>query len=148
MKFQTDMRQVGNNTGIEVPEEIVTALGAGKKPPVTLTLNGSYAYRSTIAVMDGAFMIPFSADHREKSGIAGGDAINVEIALDTAPRTVEVPPDFAEALAQDVAARESWNSLSYSNQRRHALSIEGAKSPETRQRRIDKTIVSLREGKK
>ena len=147
MKFQTAMRQVGNNTGIEVPEEIVTALGAGKKPPVTLTLNGSYAYRSTIAVMDGAFMIPFSAEHREKSGIVGGDVIDVEIALDTAPRTVAVPPDFAEALAQDVAAHEFWNSLSYSNQRRHVLSIEGAKTPETRQRRIAKAIETLRAGK-
>jgi hypothetical protein len=141
------MRQVGNNTGIEVPEQIVTVLDAGKKPPVTLTLNGSYTYRSTIAVMDGAFMVPFSAEHRKTSGIAGGDAIDVEIAVDTVPRTVDVPPDFAEALALDPAAREFWNGLSYSNQSRHVLSIEGAKTPETRQRRITKAIETLQAGK-
>ena len=146
MKFRTVIVQTGNNTGIEVPEEVVTALGAGKKPPVTVTLNGSYTYRSSIASMGGKFMISFSREHREATGIGGGDEVEVDVEVDTAPREVAIPPDFAEALANDVAARETWNTLSYSNQRRHVLSIEGAKTPETRERRIAKAIETLHTG--
>jgi hypothetical protein len=148
MKFRTVILQAGKNTtGIEVPDDVVSALGAGKKPPVTITLNGDYTYRSSIASLGGKFMIPLSAEHREASGIGGGDEVEVDVALDTAPREVTLPPDFAEALANDVPARESWNSLSYSNQRRHVLAIEDAKTPETRQRRIATSIETLHAGK-
>ena len=96
------MFQNGNNTGIEVPADVVEALGAGKRPPVVVTVNG-YQYRSTIAPMGGRFLVPFSAERRNESGIAGGDAINVELVVDTAPRVVEVPADLKAAL--DGAAR-------------------------------------------
>jgi len=149
MKFHTELFQSGaNTTGIVVPPGVLDALGAGRKPAVTVTINDAYTYRSTIATMDGRSMIPFSADHRDKSGIKGGDPIDVTLELDTKPRVVTVPPDLAEALASNVAAREFWNSLSYSNQGRHVLSIEGAKTPETRQRRIAKAIEALQAGKK
>lgn len=91
MKFSTTMFRTGNNTGIEVPEAVVEALGAGKRPPVNVTVNG-YAYRSTIAPMGGRYLIPFSADKREETGIGGGDAIEVELTLDTASRVVEPTP--------------------------------------------------------
>lgn len=149
MKFRTTVLQSGKTTtGIEVPEEIVTALGAGKKPPVKVTLNGDYTYRNTVAPMSGTFMISLSADHRQASGISGGGEVDVEIELDTAPREVTVPPDFAAALDRDEAARTFFDSLSYSNKSRHVLAIEGAKTPETRQRRIAKAVETLREGKK
>jgi hypothetical protein len=149
IQFRTELLQSGGNTtGIVVPDDVVTALGAGTRPAVTVTINGTFTYRSTIASMSGQFMIPVSAERREAAGIAGGDTIDVTLELDTAPREVEVPLDFAEALALDVAARECWNSLSYSNQLRHVLSIEGAKTPETRQRRLAKVIETLLEDKK
>ena len=129
-------------TGLVVPPEIVAALGAGKKPAVSVTLNG-YAYRSTIATMDGQFMLPVSAEHREKAGVKAGDEVEVCLALDTEPRVVTVPPDFADALAQNTTAQQKFEAMSYSHKRQHVLAIEDAKTPETRQKRIAKAIAML-----
>ena len=106
MKFRTAIRQAEGSTatGIEIPEDVLAGLGAGKKPPVRLTVNG-YAYRSTIATVDGRSMVGFSADHREKSGLAGGDAVEVEIEVDTEPRQVELPTDLSAALDAEPRAR-------------------------------------------
>ncbi len=148
MKFQATLQLNGKTaTGIEVPPEIVEALGNGKRPAVKVTI-GSYSYRSTVAPMGGKFYLPVSAEHRTAAGIAAGDAIEVELALDTAPREVEIPDDFAAALAGDAAAKGFFDSLSYSDRRRHVLAIAEAKTPETRQRRIVKAMELLRAGKK
>ncbi len=132
-------------TGIEVPPAVVDALGSGKKPAVNVTI-GRHTYRSTVATMDGKFMLPLSAENREAAGVAAGDEIEVSLELDTAPRTLEIPADFQQALDQDAAAKTFFDSLSYSNRRRHTLSIDGAKTAETRQRRIAKAVESLRAG--
>lgn len=136
------MFQTGNNTGIEVPEDVVEALGAGKRPPVNVTVNG-YAYRSTIAPMGGQYLIPFSSDKRKATGIGGGDAIEVELTLDTAPRTVEPPEDLAAALAASPGAAEAFAALSPSRQKAHVTSVESAKAQETRERRIAKAVAEL-----
>jgi hypothetical protein len=144
MRFTTTMSQVGNNTGIEVPPEIVESLGAGKRPPVNVTVNG-YSYRSTIAPMGGAFLIPFSSDKRAETGIGGGDAIEVELTHDTAPRTVEPPADFAAAL--DAAGlRDAFDRLAPSHQKAHVTAIESAKADATRQRRIEAAVAKLAAG--
>ncbi|MEU6626790.1 YdeI/OmpD-associated family protein [Streptomyces parvus] len=142
MKFSTTMFQTGNNTGIEVPEDVVEALGAGKRPPVNVTVNG-YAYRSTIAPMGGQYLIPFSADKRKATGIGGGDAIEVELTLDTAPRTVEPPEDLAVALAAAPGAPEAFAALAPSRRKAHVASVEGAKTDATRERRIAKVVAEL-----
>ncbi|MGW9186666.1 YdeI/OmpD-associated family protein [Streptomyces rubiginosohelvolus] len=142
MKFSTTMFQSGNNTGIEVPEDVVEALGAGRRPPVNVTVNG-YAYRSTIAPMGGQYLIPFSSDKRKATGIGGGDAIEVELTLDTAPRTVEPPEDLAAALAAAPGAAEAFAALSPSRQKAHVTSVESAKARDTRERRIAKTVAEL-----
>ena len=145
MRFTTTVHRSGKNTtGIRVPEEIVTALGQGKRPPVTVTLNG-YTYRTTVASMQGEFMLSVSAEVRERAGVAGGDSVDVGIELDTAPREVEVPDDLAQALDAETEAKRFFDGLSFSNKRRIVLSIEGAKTDETRRRRLDKAVVSLRE---
>ncbi|MFQ6853430.1 YdeI/OmpD-associated family protein [Streptomyces sp. 35M1] len=138
MKFSTTMFRTGNNTGIEVPEDVVEALGAGKRPPVNVTVNG-YAYRSTIAPMGGQYLIPFSADKRKAAGIGGGDAVEVELTLDTAPRTVEPPEDLAAA----PGAAEAFAALAPSRQKAHVASVEGAKTDATRERRIAKAVAEL-----
>lgn len=147
MMFRTTILQSGNNTGIEVPAEVVEALGGGKKPAVVVTI-GSYSYRSSVAVMGGKFLIPLSAERRAESGIKGGDEVQVDLALDTQPREVTVPEDLSVALAGDAAAKAFFETLSYSNKLRHVLSITDAKTPETRRKRIDKAIELLRAGKK
>ncbi|MEI5033480.1 YdeI/OmpD-associated family protein [Streptomyces sp. S1A(2023)] len=142
MKFSTTMFRTGNNTGIEVPEAVVEALGAGKRPSVNVRVNG-YGYRSTIAPMGGRYLIPFSADKRAETGIGGGDAIEVELTLDTASRTVEPPEDLAAALAAAPGAAAAFAALSPSRQKAYVTSVEGAKARETRERRIAKTVAEL-----
>jgi Bacteriocin-protection, YdeI or OmpD-Associated/Domain of unknown function (DUF1905) len=147
MRFRTTILGAGKNAaGIEIPEEVVTALGKGRRPPVTVTING-YTYRNTVAVMDGAFMVGVSAEYRAAAGLAAGDEVDVDIELDTAPREVVVPADFAAALDADPEARRTFDALSYSNKSWHVLSIDGAKTAETRQRRIEKSVATLHEGR-
>lgn len=142
MKFSTVMFQDGNNTGIEVPADVVEALAAGKRPAVVVDVNG-YRYRSTIAPMGGKFLIPFSAERRSESGIGGGDAIDVELTVDTEPRTVTVPDDLRAAIDRSPGAAAQWERLSYSKQKAHVTSVEGAKAADTRARRIAKVIAEL-----
>ncbi|TVX99859.1 YdeI/OmpD-associated family protein [Cohnella terricola] len=147
MKFRTTLQLSKKTaTGIEVPDEIVEALGGGRKPAVKVTI-GPFTYHSTIGSMGGKFMLPVSKENREGAGIQAGDDIEVEIELDNTPREVSVPDDFAQALDRYAEARQFFDGLSYSNKRRFVLNIEGAKSAETRQRRIEKSVELLREGK-
>ena len=147
MRFRTTILQSGKTaTGIRVPDEVVEALGSGKRPAVTVTING-YTYRNTIAVMGGEYMVGVSAEHRAAAGVAGGDVVDVEIELDNAPRVVTVPDDFAAALDAEPDARRTFEGLSYSNRSWHVLQIVGAKTDESRQRRIAKSIDALRAGR-
>ena len=144
MKFRTTILSAGKNiTGIQVPDEVVEGLGAGKRPPVRVTLNG-YTYRNTIAVMGGRYMVGVSADVRAASGVKGGDTLDVEIVLDDQPRVLEVPADFAAALDAEPAAKAAFEKLSYSNKRRHVEPILAAKAAETRARRIEKSVAELK----
>ena len=139
--FSTALFQQGNNTGIEVPPEIIDALAAGKKPPVIVTVDG-FEYRSTVAVMGGRFLIPFSSDKRAATGLAGGDAIDVTLAVDAAPRTVGVPTDLAAAL-ESAGVRTAFDALAPSARKAHVTAVESAKASETRARRIESIISKL-----
>ncbi len=146
MRIRTQIVQTGKNTtGIEVPADVLEALGSGKRPAVRVTING-HTYRSSVGSMGGTPMISLSAENREKAGVAGGDVVDVDIELDTAPREVEVPADLAAALDAEPAARATFDRLSYSNKQWHVLQVEGAKTDETRQRRIAKSVATLASG--
>lgn len=147
LKFNAVLRLEGKTaTGIQVPAEIVAALGSSKRPAVRITLK-NHTYRTTVAAYGEVFMVPVAAEHRQAAGLAAGDEMVVTIELDTEPREVVVPPDFAAALEQDPTAKKFFEGLSYSNKRRFVLSIEDAKTDETRRRRIEKAGAILREGK-
>lgn len=147
MKFRATIEQSGKTaTGIRVPPEVVEGLGAGKRPAVTVTFRG-YTYRSTVATMGGVFMLPVSAEVRAASGVSAGDEVEVDVELDTAPRELAVPADLQRALDAAPSARVSFESLSYSNRRRLVMAIDAAKTDETRQRRIAKTVEDLQQGK-
>ena len=144
MRFRGTILQGGKTaTGIEIPTEVVEGLDSGKRPAVRMTING-YTYRSTVATMDGKFMVGVSAEVREAAGVAGGDTVDVEIELDTAPREVEVPGDFAAALDSDPKAKAKFDTLSYSGKLRLVAPVANAKKPETRERNIDKALAELR----
>ncbi len=147
MRFHTTIVQSGKTaTGIEVPAEIVERLGAGRRPPVKVTING-FTYRSTLAVMGGSTWVGVSAQNRAGAGVAGGDEVDVDLELDTEPRVVEVPEDFAAALDAEPKARETFDRISNSNKGWHVSQVTGAKTDETRQRRIIKSVEMLREGR-
>ena len=144
--FSTTVTAVGNNTGIAVPDELIAELGAGRRPPVAVDLNG-YGYRTTVGVMGGRAMVSVSAAVRKATGLSGGDPVTVTLTVADAPREVDVPGDLAAALAADPPAGAFFAGLSNSLQRYHCDQITGAKTAETRQRRIDKALALFREGK-
>ncbi len=144
--FETTVTASGNNTGIVVPDDVIAQLDAGKRPPVIVNVNG-YEYRTTVAVMGGSYMIGISAAIRKATGLQGGDPIRVELSVAETPREVNVPDDFAVALASDERASAFFARLSNSMQRYHVDTINGAKTDETRRRRIDKAIGLFQDGK-
>ena len=144
--FETTLSAIGNNTGIEVPPEVIDALGAGQRPPVIVNVNG-YEYLSTVAVMGGKSLIGVSAAIRKATGLQGGDPITVALTLNTAPRAVDVPSDLQDAFSKNPAAEQFFGTLSNSLQRYHIDNINGAKTDETRARRVAKAVELFLAGK-
>jgi len=146
MRFESTVELGGKTaTGIPVPDAVVDELGGGNRPAVTISVNG-YSYRTTAARMGGRFLVPLSAEHREAAGLSAGDTVTVGIALDTAPREVEMPGDLEAAM--DDAARRAYDGLTFSHRKEWVRWVEEAKKPETRAARIEKTVAGLREGRK
>jgi hypothetical protein len=139
--FQTTIRQMGNNTGITVPDDVVEQLGSGKRPLVRVTLN-DYTYRSSVASMDGTYMISLSKANREAAGVQGGEAVDVTVALDLEPRTVELPADLKSALI-DAGALEAFEKAAPSMKKEYVRQVEEAKAQATRERRIAKIVEKL-----
>ena len=146
VEFDTAVTATGNNTGIIVPDELIERLGAGRRPSVVVNVNG-YEYRNTVGVMGGKHMISISSAVRKETGLKGGDPIHVKVSVADAPRDVEIPDDFAHALAAKPATATFFAKLSNSLQRYHIDNVNGAKTSDTRQRRIEKAISLFREGK-
>ncbi|MFI5844042.1 YdeI/OmpD-associated family protein [Catenuloplanes sp. NPDC051500] len=143
MEFTTELQLSGKSaTGLVVPDEVIEGFGAGRKPPVSVTING-YTYRSTVGVMGGVSMIPVSAEHRKGAGISAGESVTVSVELDQAPREVEVPDDLAAALAGSPGAKTAFEALSYSRKRALVLPVTDAKTAETRAKRVAKVIETL-----
>jgi hypothetical protein len=131
-------------TGLQVPAEVVAALGSGKKPKVKVSLNG-YTYRTTVAVMGDVFMLSLSAENREAAGVKAGESVDVTLELDTEPRTVDVPGDLAVALSKAPGATAAFDALSYSVRKEYVRQVETAKALETRNRRIAGIVEKLGE---
>jgi len=146
MSFRTVVLQAGKTaTGLQIPDELVSALGSGKRPKVVVTVAG-YRYRTTVAPMGGRYLVPLSAEHRSAAGLAAGDQVEVDIELDRAPREVELPADLAAELSRDARASEYFDGLAYTHRKEWVRWISEAKKPETRQARLEKTMAALRAG--
>jgi hypothetical protein len=144
--FRTTVELGGKTaTGLRVPDEVVEALGGGKRPPVVVTVGG-YTYRTTVAPMGGAFYVPLAAEHREAAGVQANQEVDVRLELDTAPRDTALPDDLDAALDDD--ARAHFHALAPSHRKEWVRWVEEAKKPETRATRIEKTAAALREGRK
>jgi Bacteriocin-protection, YdeI or OmpD-Associated/Domain of unknown function (DUF1905) len=144
MRFWSQVEPAEPMRGLEVPPEVVEALGAGKRPAVTITING-HSWKSRVAIMRGRYLLGLSNANRKAAGVATGDEVEVEVEIDAEPRVVAEPADFARALDADPAARTAYDRLAYSHKRQHVLAIESAKKPETRARLIEKALAMLRD---
>jgi len=135
MKFRTHVEPPGPMRGLEVPQELAEALGEGKRPAVTITING-HSWRSRIAIMRGRYLLGLSNSNRQAVGVVTGDEVEVEVEFDpeprAVPRAVAEPADFARALDADPLARAACNRLPYGLKLQRVRAIESAKKPETR----------------
>jgi len=141
MRFRTTVELAGKTaTGLPVPDDVVAAMDRGARFPVVVTING-FSYRSTVTPYGGRTLLPLSAENRAGAGVEAGQEIDVDIELDDAPRTVDVPADLAAALSD--TGRAAFDALSVSRRKAIVGPIEDAKTPETRARRIAKAVAEL-----
>jgi hypothetical protein len=147
MRFRTTLESAGKQAaGMHLPEEVMDALAGGRRPKVRITING-HTWRTSVGIVDGRSMSGAPADQRAAAGVAPGDVMDVDVELDAEVREVVVPDDFSAALAPYPEARAFFDRRNYSERRWFVLSIEDAKTPETRARRIEKAVERLREGR-
>lgn len=140
--YTTTILGFGNHAAIEIPDEQLAALGANKRAPLKITLNG-YTYQSTAAVMDGQTLVVFPTRDRQASGVKAGDTLEVTLVLDSGYREVVVPDELAQALKANKLDK-IYHDLNYSTRKEYARQIADAKAPETKQRRLDKIISELK----
>ena len=143
MKFRAVVEPPEPMRGLAVPDAVVEALGGGTRPPVVITING-HSWKTRIAIMRSRHLIGLSNANRRAAGVATGDEVEVEVERDDEPRIVVEPTDFARALDADPVARAAYDALSTSRKREHVRAIESAKRPETRSRRIEAAVATLR----
>ena len=134
----------GTGTFVAVPREVNAELGLKGRPKINSVIAG-HPYRGSLMPLgDGTFCLGVLKSIQESAGVKRGDTITVELELDTAPRTVDPPPDLAKFLARDRKATAAWERLSYTDKKEMARSLEEAKRPVTRERRLAAAVVTLR----
>jgi hypothetical protein len=133
----------GGGSLVPIPKAVSTQLGLKGMPKVNAVIAGT-PYRGSLMPMgDGAYCLGVLKSIQEAAGVGYGDSITIDIELDTAPRTVELPADLAKAIKGDKKATAAWDALSYTNKKEMARSLEEAKRPETRERRLTQALESL-----
>jgi hypothetical protein len=81
MRFRATLQLDGKTaTGINVPDDVIEALGGGKRPAVAVTING-FRFETTLGVRGGVSKIPVSAERRQAAGVAAGDELDIDIQL-------------------------------------------------------------------
>lgn len=144
MKLELTAEQItASNAGFTVPEDAVLALGGGKRPKVVVTV-GAATLRTSIAPMGGCYLIGLSKANQALTGVEAGCTYTLDIALDAAERTVDIPAELAEAFSADATLRATWDGWSFTRRREAAEAIAGAKKPETRARCVAATLAQLR----
>lgn len=140
-RFRARLGSAGRPLFVIVPFDVKKEFGKARAP-VKVSVNG-LSYRSTICVYGGKYYLPVRSDHREAAGVKAGDIVDVTIASDTEAREVEVPAELATVFAKSRQAKASWEQLSYTAKKEHAVAILAAKKPETRSRRLQKILETL-----
>jgi hypothetical protein len=144
-KFKTQL--VGRGPGgawtyLAIPFNVPEVFGRKGQVRVRATING-FTFRNSLMPRAGVHILGVGKDILAGAGAATGDTVEIELAFDDAPRTVDVPVDLDAALAEHPAQGEAFAALSYSHKKEYADWIESAKRPETRLKRIEKAIELL-----
>jgi hypothetical protein len=127
VRLRLELESAGGNTaGFRIPDEVVEELGGGRRH------------------MGGRFMLGVSMANREAAGVSAGQLLDLDVELDTAERTVDVPDDLGAELDADRAARDAWQEWSFTRRKEAARTLTEAKKPETRARRLEKVLAELR----
>jgi hypothetical protein len=146
LEFTATLQRRGPAAAVVLDDEQVASVGEGaKRFPVVATVEG-FTWRTTVTRMRGEFLLGLNAAVREAAGVEAGDTVAVELALDTAPREVDVPEALAVALEGDGAARAAFDALAYTHRKEYARWIEEATREETRQRRVAEALEMLKGG--
>ena len=146
ISFTATLQKRGPAAAVVLDDEQVAEVGEGaKRFPVVATVAG-YTWRGSVARMKGEFLLGMNREVREAAGVEAGDEVSVEIALDAAERTVEVPDELASALAGDGDAAAAFEGLAYTHRKEFARWVGEAKKAETRERRVAKALEMLRAG--
>lgn len=143
VSYKTTILGFGNHAAIEIPQTVLDKLGANKRAPLKITVNG-YTYQSTATVMDGKCLVVFPTRDRDASGAASGDTLTVTLELDSGYREVTVPQDLAAALQEHNLAQK-FHDLSYSKRKEYARQVAEAKAADTKLRRIAKVMSELQQ---
>lgn len=144
VRFSADVDQdTGTSPYVDVPADVLARISPKRRVPVQVTVNG-HTFRTTIAPMQGCLILGFNKANAAAAAVGAGDRIEIELAEDTAPREVDVPPELAAALAGTPAAQAAYNALSYTHRREWAEYVGQAKRPETRARRAARAVSDLR----
>jgi hypothetical protein len=147
VRFTATLVPRGRAAAVVLDGEQAETVGEGaKRFPVVATVNG-YTWRTTVTPMGGEFLLGLNRAVRQEAGVEAGDAVEVKLKLDTAPREVKLPDALARALAEDSEARAAFDRLAYTHRKEYARWIDDAKRGETRQRRVAQALEMLREGK-
>lgn len=146
LTITTTLEPFGPATAIILTDEQVAELGGGKRAPLLVTIDGRSA-RLRLAVMGGVNCVGISKANRADLGVDIGDQVTAHVALDVAPREVDVPPELAAALSADPVAAQAFEKLAFTHRKEYAVWVAGAKRDETRDRRVNQAIEMLRAGK-
>lgn len=132
---------------VTIPLDVEAEFGK-KRVKVKAWIDGQVYRGSLVRMGSDCHLLGIRREIREKIGKGIGDIVDVILQEDDEPRVVTPPADFQAALMEHPNAMACFNRLSYSHQQEYVAWVEEAKKPETRQRRIQKAMAMLEEGKK
>lgn len=141
--YETVAIPSGNHASIAIPDSVLTELGANRRAPLRVTVNG-HTYQSTATAVDGECRVVFPSADRAAAGVNGGDTITVTLELDSGHREVELHPELDEALTSN-RVREYFETMAYSHRKEYARAVAEAKADDTRTRRVQAAIDKVRE---
>jgi hypothetical protein len=122
--------------------DVEAIFGSKGRIPVIMTIDGKRFHRN-LAKYAGEYMMVFNKELRDETGYKAGDKIQILLHRDFAERVIELPGDILEML-RAAGVLPAWEKQSYSQQKEHLAWILEAKKDETKQRRINKIVDTLK----